>query len=127
MEEFSCLGRSYNVFLFRENHGLMGLATGIVKGLGSFDVSTLLLKSLDRTTYCFRHVFSSFRLSGYYNVTEESQCLEEYISFIDDLRQRYSGMSQPTLLLPDTFTFLMKVPSLQSRPLLYKLFRLSCL
>ena len=76
-EEFSCLARSYIVFLFRETQGLKSLTTKVVRGLVSYDLKTQLLDPLDRATYCFRQLFSSFRLRGCYTITEESQCLEE--------------------------------------------------
>ena len=43
------------------------------------------------------------------------------------IRQIYSDMVQPTILITDTIKFLMEQPSLLSRPLLYLLFTLSCL
>ena len=78
-------------------------------------------------TYCFGQLFSSFRLRDYYSATEESQYLDEYITFVDDLRQRYTSMNQPTFFIFDTIDFLLGQETLQSRPLLYKFFRLSCL
>ena len=36
-------------------------------------------------------------------------------------------MNQPTFFIPDSIDFLLEQETLQSRPLLYKLFRLSCL
>ena len=119
------LSSKLHVFLFRETQGLKGLNTSLVKGLGSFDLNTRLLDPLDRATYCFGQLFSSFLLGGYYTMTELSQCHEEYLSFIDDLLQWYSGIT--FLFIRDTITSLMKFQSLQSRPLLHKFFRLSCL
>ena len=78
-------------------------------------------------SYCLRQLFSSFRLRGYYDATEESECLDEYVTFEDSLRQQYPGISQPSLLIADTVDFLMGQESLQTRPLLHKLFRLRCL
>ena len=126
-EEFARSARSYLVYLFRETQGLKGLTSDIIKGLGAFDLSTLLIDPPEFGTSCLRQLFVSFRLRGYYEITEETLCYEEYATFMDSLRQRYSGMSQPTLFIPDTVDFLMKQESLQTRPLLYKVFRLSCL
>ena len=126
-EEFARSARSYLVYLFRATQGLKGLTSGIVKGLGAFDLSTLLVDPPELSTYCLRQLFTSFRLRGYYDSTEETPCYEEYVTFVDSMRQQYSGMSQPTLFIADTVDFLMKQESLQTRPLLYKLFRLSCL
>ena len=126
-EEFARSARSYLVYLFRETQGLKGLTSSIVKGLGAFDLSTLLVDPPELGTYCLRQLFTSFRLRGYYDSTEETACYEEYVTLVDSLRQQYSGMSQPTFFIADTVDFLMKQESLRTRPLLYKLFRLSCL
>ena len=58
---------------------------------------------------------------------QETASGEEYLSFVDDLRRTYSDLAQPTLLIPDTVKFLVELPILHSRPLLFKLFRLACL
>ena len=76
---------------------------------------------------CFKQLFNTFLLRQYFNKEQESQCLEEYTSFVDELRQVYSDMAQPTLLITDTINVLMEQPSLLSRPLLFRLFTLSCL
>ena len=126
-EEFARSARSYLVYLFRETQSLKGLTADIIKGLGAFDLSTLLVDPPELGSYCLRQLFSSFRLRGYYDATEESECLDEYVTFVDSLRQQYPGISQPSLLIADTVDFLMGQESLQTRPLLHKLFRLSCL
>ena len=126
-EEFGRLARSYLVYLLSETQGLKGLTTNIIRGLCAFDLNTLLVEPLELGKYCIGQLFSSFRLRDYYSPTEESQCLDEYITFVDDLRQRYTSMSQPTFFIFDTIDFLSGQETLQSRPLLYKLFRLSCL
>ena len=126
-EEFARSARSYLVYLFRETQSLKGLTADIIKGLGAFDLNTLLVDPPELGTYCLRQLFSSFRLRGYYDVTEESECLDEYVTFMDSVRQQYPGISQPSLLIADTVDFLMGQESLQTRPLLHKHFRLSCL
>ena len=96
-EEFGRLVRSYLVYLLSESQSLKGLATNIISGLCAFDLNTLLYDPLEVGTYCFGQLFSCFRLRGYYTVTEDSQCLDEYVTFVDDL---YTGMNQPTFFYP---------------------------
>ena len=126
-KEFARSARSYFVYLFRETQSLKGLTADIIKGLGAFDLSTLLVDPPELGTYCLRQLLSSFRLRGYYDATEESECLDEYATIMDSLRQQYPGISQPSLLIADTVDFLVGQESLQTRPLLHKLFKLSCL
>ena len=52
---------------------------------------------------------------------------EEYHSFLEDLKRNYPDLVQPTVFISDSVTFLMELPSLRCRPLLFKLFRLACL
>ena len=126
-EEFARSAPSYLVYLFRETKGLKVLTADIIKGLGTFDLNTLLIDPPELGTHCLRQLFSSSCLRGYYDLAEETQCCEEYVTFVDSLRQQNSGMSQPTFFITDTVDFLMGQESLQTRPLLYKFFRLSCL
>ena len=129
-EEFGRAARSYVTFLFNSFQELKGLTNDLVKGLGCLDLEILLLGPIAHATYCHtRHtqLFTSFRLRGYFTTDQETASGEEYLSFLDDLRRTYSNLAQPTLLIPDTVKFLVELPSLHSRPLLYKLFRLACL
>ena len=95
-EEFARSARSYPVYLFRETQSLKGLTSDIIKGLGAFGLSTLLVGPPERGCYCLRQLFNSFRLRGYYELAEESECLDEYVTFMDSLRQQYPGISQPS-------------------------------
>ena len=126
-EEFGRAARSYVTFLFNSFQELKGLTNDLVKGLGCFDLEILLLGPIAYATYCHAQLFTSFRLRGYFTTDQETASGEEYLSFLDDLRRSYSDVAQPTLLIPDTVKFLVELPSLHSRPLLYKLFRLACL
>ena len=130
-EEFGRLARCYIVYLLSETQGFKGLTTNIIRSLGAFDLSTLLVDPPELGTYCFGHSFSNCRLRCYYTILvsqrlDESLCLDEYVTSVDALRQRYTGMSQPTFFIPDTIGFVVGQETLQSRRLLYKLFRLSC-
>ena len=99
----------------------------IVKGLGSFDLETLLTGRIKHAMYCFSQLFSIFRLRGCFEIEQESPCIDEYRSFVDELRHSYPEIVQPTLLVKDTVRFLGEQSALTSRPLLPKISRLSCL
>ena len=72
-------------------------------------------------------LFTSFSLRGYFSLDQETECQEEYVSFVDDLRRKYPEFHQPTLFVLHTVGFLIEQASLQSRPLELKLFCLACL
>ena len=99
----------------------------IVKGLGSFDLETLFVDTMEQAAYCFKNLFSSFRLRGVVQSEEETVYIEEYLSFIDELRRTHPEMQQPKLLIAETFDFVSKQPALKSRVHLTRIFRLSCL
>ena len=115
-EEFGRLARSYLFYLLSETQSLKGLTTNIIRVLCAFDLNTLLVEPLELGKYCIGQLVSSFRLRDYYSPTEESHCLDEYITFVDDLRQRYTSMNQPTFFIFDTIDFLSGQETLQSRP-----------
>ena len=124
--EFQRAARSYITFLFNSFQGLKGLTNDLVKGLGCFDLGTLLIGPVAHAPYCQSQLFTTFRLRGYFIIDQETTCGEEYFSFLDDFRRNYPDLEQPTMLISDTVKFLVDMPSLHSRPLLHKLFRLAC-
>ena len=126
-EVFGRSARSYISHLFSSVQNQKTLTTDLMKGLGSFDLDTLLHDPLPHAVYCFSQLFTSFRLRGYFSLEQETECQDEYVSFRDDLQRRYPDLHQPTLFILDTVGFLIEQSSLQSRPLLLKLFRLACL
>ena len=100
--------------------------------MGCFDLEILLNGPIVHAVYCHSKLFTrvsdcSFRLRNYFTLDQEAESNEEYLSFLDDLRRSYPGLTQPTLLVADTISFLVDLPSLHSRPILHKLFRLACL
>ena len=126
-EEFARTARSYVVFLFKGIQGLSRFTSDIVKGLGSFDLDIMLIDPPEIAAYCFKQLFSSFRLRGVVQAADESICVEEYLSFIDILREMHPGIQQPKLLIADTIEFISGQEALKTRPHLHRLFRLSCL
>ena len=126
-DEFGRLASSYIFHIFNETQGHFGLTSDIVHGLGSFDLEALLSGSLEYLLGCFKQLFNTFFSRRYFTEEQESQCLEEYRSFVDELRRIYPDMAQPTLLITDTIGFLVELPCLRTCRLLYSLFTLSCL
>ena len=126
-EEFGRQARGYVAHLFGALTGLTRFTSDIVKGLGSFDLETLFVDTMEQAAYCFKNLFSSFRLGGVFQSEEETVYIEEYLSFIDELRRTLPEMQQPKLLIADTIDFVSKQPALKSRVHLTRIFRLSCL
>ena len=124
--EFGRTARSYVTFLFNSVQQTKGLSSDIIKGLGCFDLETMLNGPKGHAIYCHLQFFASFRLRKFFTDEEETMCCEEYESFSEDLRRNYPDLVQPTAFISDTVTFLMESPSLHSRPLLFKLYRLAC-
>ena len=126
-DEYGTLARSYVTHLFKETRCHFGFTTIIAQGLGSSDLEILLRSPLTLATKCFNELFMSFRLLGYFSATEESQAQEEYLSFVDELRIKFSEFDQPILLISDTVVFFMGQTTFQTRPLLLQCFKLACL
>ena len=126
-EEFSRQARAYVAHLFGAAAGLTRFTSDIVKGLGAFDLETLLIDTMEQAAYCFKNLFASFRLRGVFKSEEESLYMEEYLSFIDEVRRSHPEMQQPKLLIADAIYFVSKQPALKSRVYLSRIFRLSCL
>ena len=119
--------RNYVTFLFNSMQKQKILTSDIVKGMGCFDLETLLLGPISHAVHCHLQLFTSFRLRGIFTTEQESLSSEEYLSSLDDLRRCYPDSTQPTLLVSSTVKFLIDTPSLRNHPLLHKLFRLACL
>ena len=126
-EEFGITAGSFVTYLFNTVQSLKPPTSDIVKGLGAFDLETLLIGRISHAMHCFSQLFSSFRLRSYFELEQETVCREEYRSFIDEMRNSYPDLTQPTLLVKDTVKFLGEQSALKSRPLLSKVFRFSCL
>ena len=89
------LARSYVTHLFKETRSHLDFATLIAQGLGSFDLEILLKLPLTLAIRCYSKLFTSFRLRGYFSMDQEFQAQEEYLSFLDELRVKYSEFDQP--------------------------------
>ena len=79
-EEFGRLGRSYVAYLFHAAQSNLQLTSDKVKGMGSFDLDIIFRSPLSQALYCFKQLFRSFHVRGYYQVDDEFICTEEYLS-----------------------------------------------
>ena len=86
-EEFGQSARSYVLFLFKGVQGMRRFTTDIVRRLGAFDLDVMRTDPIEQATYCFKKLFSSFRLRGVLMADEEPSYSEEYFSFLDELRR----------------------------------------
>ena len=121
-EEFGRTARSYVIFLFKGAQGLTRFTSDIVKGLGSFDLEIMLVEPLENVAYCFKQLFTSFRLRGLLLPEEETVYTEEYMSFLDVLRQSHPGVQQPKPLIANTVEFVCGQESFKSRLYLRRIF-----
>ena len=127
-EEFGRSARGYVAHLLKSTQSLTRFTSDIVRGLGSFDLKIMLIDPLEQATYCFKQLFTSFRLRGIFQSHEEALYLEEYLSFIDDLRRSHPDVQQPKLLIADAVNFITEQDALKTRRnLAPRIFRLSCL
>ena len=72
-------------------------------------------------------LFTSFRLREVVQPEEESIYTEEYMSFLDVLRQQHPEIQHPKLLIADVIDFISSEESLGARPHLRRIFPSSCL
>ena len=125
--DFGRTAHSYVVTLFGTAQKLQRFTSDIVRGLGSFDLDVMLVDPISLATFCFKELFTSFRLRGVLLADEETIYFEEYLSFLDELRKLHPNISQPKLLIPDVIEFVCGQEFYRSRPHLMRIFRLSCL
>ena len=118
-DEFGRSAREYVAYLLGATQKLTRFTSDIVRGLGSFDLEILLVDPVEQATYCYKQLFTSFRLRGVVDPGEEPVYTDEYFSFVDELRRLHLDMQQPKLLIADAIDFI----SIH----LTRIFRLSCL
>ena len=127
MAEFGCSARGYVAYLLGATQKLSRFTYDIVKGLVSFDLEILLVDLLEQASYCFRQLFTSFRLRGVVDSSAETVYAEEYLSFVDELRRLHPDMQHPKLLIADAVDFFSEQEALKTGRHLNRIFRLSCL
>ena len=125
-DTFAAQARSYIVFVIDSLLKDIRLTAGIVRGLGSFDLTVLQTQPMEQALFCFRALFHSFQIRGWVQENEESEYREEYVEFLDHLRHSCGPPRTPESV-PDMVDLWISMPALRSRPHLLHLFRLSCL
>ena len=128
-EDFGRLGRAYVSHLFHSAQSSLQLTSDIVKGYceRSVDLDIMFRCLLSHALYCYKQLFRSFQLRGYFQPDEESIYIEEYLSFLDELRKELPDLDQPRVYIIDAVTYISKHEALRTRPHLARIFRLSCL
>ena len=125
-EEFGRLGRNYIAFLFRAAQSNLQLTSDIVKGLGSFHLDIMFCVPLGQALYCFKQLSRSFKLRNHFQPDDESICIEEFLSFLDELRKEMPELAQPRVII-HAISLISGHDALRSPPHLARIFRLSCL
>ena len=66
----------------------------------------MLVDPLEQATYCFKQLYSSIRLRGVLQANEETEYLEEYLSFFDVLHKSNPDVKQLKILIADAIYFI---------------------
>ena len=119
-DEFGRSARGYVAYLVGATKKLNRFTSDIVRGLGSFVLEILLVDPVEQATYCFKQLFSSFRLRGVADPGEEPV-------YTDELRRLHPDMQQPKLLIANAIDFISNQEALKTRRHLTRIFRLCCL
>ena len=127
IDNFAVSGRNYVGFLMSSVKTHSTLKTELMKGLASFDPTVLFVLPTNVGLYHFTALYGIFRRGKWVKPEDEQLCIEEYLSFVDNLRIKYAELVKSPQLLFDVVDFLIGLPSLRERPLLDYVFRLSCL
>ena len=127
LDDFALLARDYFVFLLKEVLGHISLTSDGVKGLASFDPKVLLVLPTNMSFSFFTTLYKGFSSRGWVKEVDQQLYLEEYMSFVYDLRRSYPTLVESPDLIFDVVSYLSTSVKLRSRPLLLYIFRLSCL
>ena len=124
---FSTSARNYILFLCSSIQSQISGITDLVKGLSSFDPQVLFTFPLAQASASFSALFQNFCLRRWFEHTQELACHDEYLSFVQHLRSSYPDRARTVGTVSNTVKFLSGLSSLQTRPLLLRIFKLSCL
>ena len=127
VEECGRSARGYVAYLLGATQKFSRFTSDIVKGLDSFDLEILLVDPMEQASYCCKQLFTSFRLRGVVDSSEETVYAEEYLSFVDELRRLHPDTQQPKLLIADAVDFISGQEALKTRRHLNRIFSLSCI
>ena len=125
-DAFATQAREYIVFVLDSLLKDIRLTAGIVRGMASFDLTVLLTQPMDQDLFCFRALYHSFQIRGWVQEADEIDYREEYVEFLDQLRNTH-GHLRTADLVPDVVDLFVSLPALRNRLRVFHLFRLSCL
>ena len=110
-DDFGRSARSYILHLFGTVQSQKSLTTDLMKGLGSFDLDTLLHDPLSHADYCFTQLFTSFRLRGYFFLVKRLSVTRNTGHLLTN-----SGVSIPNCISRSSSSEILLISSLSSLP-----------
>ena len=120
-------GRTYIRCVARELIKHPSFKSDLVKGMASFDYSTLFILPQPQAIECYRHLFQSFSSRGWLARELKNVHMDDFVEFVDDLRHVYldNVISGPGI--DDMVIFLANCPELVRREYTLHVFKLCCL
>ena len=125
VDNFALTARNYVTFLIESTLGHVSITADITRGLASFDPQVLFVLPTSYSYSLFTTLYRSFSSRGWVKDIDEQLCLDQYISFVEEIRSFYPDVVEAPDLIFDVVSFLATSAKLQSRPLLHYVFLLS--
>ena len=97
------------------------------KGLAAFDPNLLFREDSELASECFLVLYSMFQQRGWVLAKDKSNSVAEYNCFVRDLQRSHVTSSGLPLPIVDAVNFFASLPCLVNKPLVNRIFRLSCL
>ena len=124
---FASQARAFIVNILESLLGDIRLTALIVRGMATFDLTVLSTQPMDQALFCFTSLFNTFQLRGWVSGDSESEYRDEYVGFVDDVRNTCPSLLNSPELLHDVTASLIGMPALTARPHLFHLFGLKCM
>ena len=124
-DHFANAGRNYVIFLLESVLKHVNLSSELVKGMASFDPQVLFILPESLGMSLFQILVRGFISRRWIREADEQLYLDEYASFVKDLRKENVGIV--TSLIYNIVNYLVAHPSLQFRQYLTHIFKLACL
>ena len=124
---FASQARAFIVNILESLLGDIRLTALIVRGMATFDLTVLSTQPMDQALFCFTSLFNTFQLRGWVSGDSESEYRDEYVGFVDDVRNTCPSLLNSPELVHDVTASLIGMPALTARPHLFHLFRLKCM
>ena len=124
---FTDQGTQYIKYVAKELMRHPNFKSDLVIGLSCFDYSVLFKLPKTVAVDCFQHLFQSFSSRSWVARELRNVHVDDYIDFIDDLRQVYVDEVGVGPDVEDMVSFLSSCPELSRREYTWHLFKLCCL